>query len=61
MKSVKVHDETHRALKRLKAKRRSRSIDQVIREMIRSSTGAPVGEGLSDDDDKLTTYLETTR
>jgi predicted CopG family antitoxin len=39
LKSVKVHDDTHRALKRLKAKKRSRSIDQVIREMIRNSTG----------------------
>lgn len=41
-KSVKVHDDTHRALKQLKAKRRSGSIDQVIREMIRAATGAPV-------------------
>lgn len=58
MKSVKVHDETHRALKRLKAKRRSRSIDQVIREMIRSSTGAPVGEEAPEGSDKLTRYLD---
>ena len=41
-KSVKVHDDTHRALKEIKTKRRSSSIDQVIREMIKSTTGLPV-------------------
>ena len=58
MKTVKVHDETHRALKRLKAKRRSRSIDQVIREMIRDSTGAPVEGARSDADEKITEFLD---
>ncbi len=58
MKSVKVHDDTHRALKRLKAKKRSRSIDQVIREMIRNSTGAPVGEETPEGSDRLTRYLD---
>ena len=57
MKSVKVHDETHRALKRLKAKRRSRSIDQVIREMIRNSTGAPVEAAPAAGGEALTEYL----
>ena len=42
-RSVKVHDDTHRALMQLKAKRRSASVDQVIREMIRQSTGSSVG------------------
>ena len=42
-KSVKVHDDTHRALKRLKSRQRSRSLDEVIRNLIRTSTGAPVG------------------
>jgi hypothetical protein len=41
-KSVKVHDDTHRALRELKVQKRSRSIDEVIREMIRISTGIPV-------------------
>ncbi|MDV3243743.1 MAG: ribbon-helix-helix protein, CopG family [Nitrososphaerales archaeon] len=41
-KSVKVHDDTHRVLKQMKAQRRSRSVDEVIREMIRQSTGNPV-------------------
>ena len=38
-KSVRVHDDTHRALKLLKEKRRSASLDEVIREMIKASTG----------------------
>jgi predicted CopG family antitoxin len=42
VKSVKVHDDTHRALKRMKEQRRSKSVDEVIREMIRQSTGNPV-------------------
>jgi predicted CopG family antitoxin len=50
LKSIKVHDETHRALKRLKAKKRSRSIDQVIRELVRTSTGAQVEETAAEDD-----------
>ena len=41
-KTVKVHEETHRALKRLKAQGRRGSIDEVIREMIRATTGLPV-------------------
>lgn len=58
-KSVRVHDDTHRALMRLKAKRRSASLDQVIREMIHASTGS-TGE-LVDSDSKandLTKYLK---
>jgi predicted CopG family antitoxin len=58
-KSVRVHDDTHRALKLLKARRRSRSIDEVIREMIRASTGSPV-EGVrpAAKTDELTKYLK---
>lgn len=41
-KSVKVHDDTHRALKELKAERRKGSIDQVVRELILASTGTKV-------------------
>ncbi|MDG6989107.1 MAG: hypothetical protein JRN21_07250 [Nitrososphaerota archaeon] len=57
MKSVKVHDDTHKALKLLKTSRRSASIDQVIREMIRASTGAPVGRGERAGSEELTKYL----
>jgi predicted CopG family antitoxin len=58
-KSVRVHDDTHRALKLLKAKRRGRSIDEVIREMIRASTGSPVEEVRSSTKtEELTRYLK---
>ena len=58
-KSVKVHDDTHSALKSLKARRRSKSVDQVIRELIRESTGAGVGmPGDGREDEELTKYLE---
>jgi len=58
-KSVKVHDDTHRALKALKAQRRSRSIDAVIREMIRISTGSPVEDArATSKTDELTKYLK---
>jgi predicted CopG family antitoxin len=56
VKSVKVHDDTHRALKALKAKKRSGSIDQVIREMIRESTGKPVGSASTEESERLTSF-----
>lgn len=43
-KSVKVHDDTHKALKQLKAQKRSRSVDEVIRELIQQSTGVSVAK-----------------
>ena len=42
VKSVKVHDDTHRVLKEMKIQTRGRSIDEVIRGMIRTTTGASV-------------------
>ncbi len=58
-KSVRVHDDTHRALKALKARRRSRSVDQVIREMIRETTGATVETSLPEAKaEELTKYLK---
>jgi predicted CopG family antitoxin len=41
-KTVKVHDDTHRVLKEIKAQRRDSSLDQVIRELIAKSTGTKV-------------------
>jgi hypothetical protein len=57
-KSVKVHVDTHSALKALKARKRSASFDQVIREMIRETTGFPVGEVEDPDADKITRFLD---
>lgn len=58
-KSVKVHDDTHRALKEMKASRRDRSIDKVIRDMIEASTGERVGKTkLETKSARLTSYFE---
>ncbi len=58
-KSVRVHDDTHRALKLLKTRLRSSSLDQVIREMIKESTGTPVGdEARSQKSDERTKYFK---
>ena len=57
VKSVKVHDDTHRALKQLKAQRRSKSVDEVIREMIKQSTGQPVEKTGTRKAAELTTFL----
>jgi predicted CopG family antitoxin len=58
-KSVRVHDDTHRALKELKARRRSGSLDQVVRELIREATGSPVEEErLRTRSEELTSYAD---
>jgi predicted CopG family antitoxin len=41
-KTVKVHEDTHRALKQLKLQGRKASLDEVIRETIQTATGLPV-------------------
>lgn len=56
-KSVKVHDDTHRALKQMKERKRSKSVDEVIREMIKQSTGHPVEETVQRKAAELTTFL----
>jgi len=57
-KTVKVHDDTHRALKRLKAKRRRRSMDEVIREMIRTTTGSTVRDVEGEGEPELLSYVK---
>ena len=57
VKSVKVHEDTHRVLKQLKAQRRSKSVDEVIREMIKQSTGSPVEKIRTKKATELTTFL----
>ncbi len=58
-KTVRVHDDTHEELKGLKASRRSSSLDQVIRELIRSATGKPVGaERARRETDKITSFVK---
>jgi predicted CopG family antitoxin len=58
-KSVKVHDDTHRVLKLMKGQKRSKSIDEVIREMIKTSTGLSVNDRWSPKkNSEITSYME---
>lgn len=58
-KSVKVHNDTHRVLKLLKAQRRSKSIDEVIRDVIKAATGKSIEQFASQKrNTMLTTYIE---
>jgi predicted CopG family antitoxin len=58
-KSVRVHDDTHRVLTNLKASKRSRSIDQVIRELVKASTGKQIEDfGEAEGVNELTSYVE---
>ena len=41
-KGVKVHGDTHRVLKAIKEKNRSKSMDEVIRSLIKGATGKSV-------------------
>ena len=57
-KTVKVHEDTHRALKQLKLHGRNASLDEVIREMIRSTTGLPVEKiSYESPTSRLTSYI----
>ena len=56
---MKVHDDTHKVLKELKSRKRSRSLDEVIRELVRQSTGVPVERFVSEQKTAaLTSYLK---
>jgi predicted CopG family antitoxin len=57
-KTVRVHDDTHRVLKEIKNKRRANSIDEVIRELVRKSTGTPVEETKEREDAGLESFAE---
>ena len=60
LRGVKVHDDTHRVLKRLKAQTRVRSLDEVIRGMIKNSTGRSVEQHLATERNiKITTYMQS--
>jgi hypothetical protein len=42
IKGVKVHSDTHRVLKMIKERNRSKSMDDVIRSLIKGATGKSV-------------------
>jgi hypothetical protein len=59
IKDVKVHDDTHRVLKLLKEQQRSKSMDEVIRDLVRKGTGKSVEQHNAEKKDtKLTAYLK---
>ena len=41
-KGVKVHADTHKVLKSIKEKNRSKSMDEVIRSLVKGATGKSV-------------------
>ena len=42
IKSVKVHGDTHRVLKLIKEQRRAKSMDEVVRDLVKGATGKSV-------------------
>jgi len=59
VKGVKVHDDTHRVLKQLKEQRRSRSMDEVIRDLVKGATGRSVEQFVSQKKNtRLTTFID---
>jgi predicted CopG family antitoxin len=58
-KGVKVHDDTHRVLKAIKEKNRSKSMDEVIRSLIKGATGKSVEAYSSQKDNtRLSSFAE---
>jgi len=59
IRGVKVHDDTHRVLKLLKEQRRSRSMDEVIRDLVKGATGRSVEQfGSQKRNTRLTAFIE---
>ncbi|MDG6915069.1 MAG: hypothetical protein JRN23_00950 [Nitrososphaerota archaeon] len=59
IKGVKVHGDTHKVLKAIKERNRSKSMDEVIRSLIRGATGKSVEEYSSvKDNARLSSFAE---
>jgi hypothetical protein len=59
IKDVKVHQDTHAVLKLLKTQNRNRSMDEVIRELVRNGTGRSVEQySQQKKNSKLTSFLK---
>ena len=59
IKSVKVHGDTHRVLKLIKEQRRAKSVDEVVRDLVKGATGRSVEQFTSQKkNSKLTSFLE---
>ncbi len=59
IKSVKVHGDTHKVLKQIKEQRRAKSMDEVVRDLVRGATGKSVEQHASQKrNSKLTSFIE---
>jgi hypothetical protein len=59
IKSVKVHGDTHKVLKQIKEQRRARSIDEVVRDLVKGATGKSVEQHAAQKkNSKLTSFIE---
>ena len=59
IKDVKVHSDTHAVLKMLKAQKRGKSMDEVIRELVKDGTGKSIEQYSAQKKNlKLTTFLK---
>ena len=59
IKSVKVHGDTHRVLKMIKEERRAKSMDEVIRDLVRGATGKSIEQFVSPKkNSKLTSFIQ---
>lgn len=59
IKDVKVHEDTHVVLKLIKTQNRNKSMDEVIRELVKKGTGRSVEQySQQKKNAKLTSYLK---
>jgi hypothetical protein len=59
IKSVKVHADTHKVLKLIKEQRRAKSLDEVVRDLVKGATGKSIEQFASQrKNSKLTSFLE---
>jgi len=59
IKGVKVHDDTHKVLKLIKAQNRNKSMDEVIRDLVKKGTGKSIEQYSAQKKNlKLTSFLK---
>ena len=59
IKTVKVHGDTHRVLKILKEQRRAKSMDEVVRDLVRGATSKSIEQFMSQKkNSKITSFIE---
>jgi predicted CopG family antitoxin len=59
IKDVKVHGDTHAVLKLIKTQNRNKSMDEVIRELVKKGTGRSVEQySQQKKNAKLTSFLK---